>query len=385
MFPDPSLPVPDEAARAHSDRVSAAVRAAIATQGGWISLAAYLQLVLYAPGLGYYAAGARKFGAAGDFVTAPELTSLYAGALAVQVRAILARRGGDVVELGAGTGQLAADLIVALDDELADARYRILEPSPELRERQHATIAKRAGALAARVEWLDALPRTIQGCVLMNEVLDAVPAHVIVRRDDAWLERGVADRDGFLLEDRKLGDQALLHLARERFPAEVDYVSELNPASEALVETLGRRLHAGAMLIVDYGFPRHEYYHPQRTAGTLIGHYRHRSHADPLLWPGLSDLSVHVDFTAVAQAGMRAGLLVEGFTTQGAFLIGCGLLDRLQGVGAPESLGYVREVSAVQKLVSPAEMGELFKVMALARDEGIDWPGFATSDMRRRL
>ena len=220
----------------------------------------------------------------------------------------------------------------------------------------------------------------------MNEVLDAVPVHVVVRRGGEWLERGVRDTGGgFAVEDRVMSDGPLRQLAEARFPSGGDYESELNPAAEALIEDLGRRLRSGAILVVDYGFPRHEYYHPQRTTGTLIGHYRHRSHLDSFLWPGLSDLTAHVDFTAIAHAGARAGLTVAGFTTQAAFLLGCGILDRLRAVGAPESRDYLREASAVQKLLSPAEMGELFKVMALARSDDIAWPGFTLADMRHRL
>jgi SAM-dependent MidA family methyltransferase len=386
-IPDSSLPVPDAAALAHSANVAAAVRASIAANGGWLPFDAYMQLVLYAPGLGYYVAGARKFGAAGDFVTAPELTPLFAGSLAVQLGAIRERSGGDVLELGAGTGRLAADLLPSLEASAPGAwRYRIVEPSPELRDRQQATIERDAAPFATRVEWIDSMPEHIDGVILMNEVLDAIPVHVVVRRGADWFERGVIDGlSGFAFEDRALGEGSLRRLAEARFPSGADYESELNPAAEALIEDLGRRLRSGAILVIDYGFPRHEYFHPQRTTGTLIGHYRHRTHADPFLWPGLSDLTAHVDFTAIAEAGVRAGLEVAGFTTQAAFLLGCGLLDRLQEIGAPESRNYLCEASAVQKLLSPAEMGELFKVIALARSGDIAWPAFAMADMRRRL
>jgi SAM-dependent MidA family methyltransferase len=384
---DPSLPSPDADARAHSERVADAVRARIASAGGWIPFADYMELVLYAPALGYYVAGARKFGASGDFVTAPELTPLFGHSIAVQVAAVLAHIGGDVFELGAGTGRLASDLLAALDRaRVMPTRYRILEPSPDLRERQRKTLEERVPVLSSRVEWLEALPARIDGVVLMNEVLDAIPVHIVVRSGDDWLERGVcASGDGFELADRPLASPALLAMAPRRFPDVANYASELNPAAEALIGSLGRRLHRGALIVIDYGFPRHEFYHPQRSTGTLVGHYRHRVHADPLLLPGLSDLTSHVDFTAIAQAGIAAGLSVAGFTTQAAFLLGCGILDRLKEVGAPESPAYLREASAVQKLLSPSEMGELFKVLALSRAEGVAWPGFAVADMRHRL
>jgi SAM-dependent MidA family methyltransferase len=386
-LPDPALPLPDGPARRHSDRVVDALRAKLAREGGWIPFEAYMRLVLYAPGLGYYVAGARKFGAAGDFVTAPELTPLFARTLAVQVASILAASAGDVLELGAGSGVLVADLLVALD--AADAlprRYRILEVSPDLRERQRATIAARVPALADRVDWLDALPRTIDGVVLMNEVLDALPVSLVARQDGRLHLRGVVSRgDGFAYEDRPLVDGALQEAAVQRFPAGGDYLSEINLAAEALVADLARRIARGAMLIVDYGFPRSEYYHPERAAGTLIGHYRHRAHHDPFLWPGLCDLTAHVDFTAIAEAGVRGGLAVSGFASQASFLLSLGILDRLAAVGSPDSVTYMSQASAVQKLVSPAEMGELFKVLALANDDAIAWQGFALQNRRGRL
>ena len=382
------LPEPDADARAHSDRVVAAIARAIERADGFLPFDRYMQLALYAPGLGYYVAGVRKFGPDGDFVTAPELSALFGATLAVQVDAILAAtRTRTLVEFGAGSGKLAADLLHALAARgNAPARYFIVEVSPELRERQRATIARLAPAHRHRVEWIAEPPATIAGAVVLNEVLDAVPPHVIAREGGAWLERGVVNRDGRLaLASRPLRDARLVALALARFPADGDYMSEINPAAEALVEDVGTRLVAGALLVIDYGFSRAEYYHPQRREGTLMGHYRHRAHGDALLWPGLSDLTAHVDFTALAEAGERAGLHVAGFATQAAFLLGSGLLDLLQAVGSADSVAYLRDAAAVQKLTSPAEMGELFKVLALARGDGIAWPGFALADMSHRL
>ncbi len=382
------LPEPDADARAHSARVVAAVAAAIDAAGGFLTLARYIELVLYAPGLGYYAAGAAKLGAAGDFVTGPETTALFGTAMAAQVAPILAgSRDRMLLELGAGSGTLAVDLLAALAkrDALPD-RYVILEVSPDLRERQQGIVAARIPALAARIEWCDRLPARVDGAIVMNEVLDAVPPHVIVRRDGAWHERGVAMRGGALALDlRPLVDARLLSLARSRFPPDVDYASEINPAAEALVHSLARRLAGGALLVVDYGFSRAEFYHPQRSDGTLVAHYRHRVLHDVLSHPGLMDLTAHVDFTAIAEAGERAGLHVAGYASQGAFLVGCGIHDALAVTGDARGLAYLREASAVQRLVSPAEMGELFKVLALARDEDIEWPGFALSDRSARL
>ncbi len=383
------LPLPDSAARAHSERVAAHIREAIADAGGWITFARYMDLALYAPGLGYYAAGATKLGTAGDFVTAPELTPLFAAALATQVASILAateRR--EIVELGGGSGRLATDLLNALAARDAlPSRYAILEPSPDLRERQLATIGRDAVAHGVRVEWLGTLPATIDGAVIANEVLDALPVHLIARRGRDWLEQGVAwdaVRNAFSWRAAP-ADARLAAAAARRFPAAGDYLSEINPAAEALVEDIGRRIARGAAMFIDYGFPATELYHPQRNRGTLMCHYRHRVHEDPFSWPGLTDITAHVDFTAMAGAGERAGLEVAGFAAQAPFLMGCGILDALAAVGAPESTAYIKAAAAVQKLLSPAEMGELFKVLALAKSDGIAWPGFALADHRHRL
>ena len=379
-----ALPLPDAHAQAHSARVVAHVREAIAHSGGFIPFARYMELVLYAPALGYYVAGARRFGAAGDFVTGPELTPLYGAAIARQVAPILAANGGDIVELGAGSGALVASLLATLSSEGAPmTRYRILEVSPSLRAEQRARID--AAVPDAPVEWLDRLPASIEGVVVMNEVLDAIAPHLITRRNGGWYERGVTWRNGaFAWDERPLDDARLLATAQARFPADGDYASEVNPAAEALVATIAQRIVHGALIVVDYGFPRREYYHPQRSAGTLVGHYRHRVHDDPFLWPGLSDLTTHVDFTAVAEAGERAGLQVAGFATQASFLLGCGILDRLNAVAPPDSAAFVQAAAAVQKLLSPAEMGELFKVLLLRRGEA-GWRSLALVDMTRRL
>lgn len=356
-----------------------------------------MELALYAPGLGYYAAGAAKFGGGGDFVTAPEITPLFGRALARQLAAILdVSEKREVFELGAGTGRLAADLLNALGlHDAPPAAYIILEPSPELRERQRVTLASQAPRFSSHVRWIDTLPAQIHGAVIANEVLDAVPVHIVARRDGEWHERGVVIADAlerdcgatepfFAFHDRPAPPR-LAALAQARFPATGDYSSELNPAAEALVETLGRHLVSGAALFIDYGFPAVEYYHPQRSAGTLMCHYRHRSHDDPFVLPGLVDITSHVDFSAMAAAGMRAGLDVAGFASQEPFLLGCGILEALAQVAEPQSSAYIRAAASVQKLLSPAEMGELFKVLALARSSGIAWPGFALVDRSDRL
>jgi len=383
------LPEPGADARAHSERVVAALRAAIAAGGGRVTFARYMELALYAPGLGYYSAGATKLGAAGDFVTAPEMTPLYAGALATQVAAILAATGRrEILELGGGSGRLAADLLRALAARDAlPSRYAMLEVSAELASRQRATLARDAAAHLERVVWVDALPDAIDGAVVANEVLDAIPVPLVARRNGEYRERVVTwdDARGAFAWDEQPADARVAALAAARFPESGDYLSEVNPAAEALVEEVGRRLRGGAMLVVDYGFPAAEYYHPQRSQGTLMCHYRHRAHGDPFAWPGLTDITAHVDFTAMAEAGERAGLAVAGFAAQAPFLIGCGILDALAATGAPESPAYIRAAASVQKLLAPSEMGELFKVLALAKTEAVEWPGFGVADRRHRL
>lgn len=356
---------------------------AIGAAGGFLPFARWMDLALYAPGLGYYVAGTQKFGDAGDFVTAPELTPLYAQALAADIEAILAASPSrEIVEWGAGSGRFAADLLAALDRRHVEvARYAIVEPSPALRARQRERLAA-----DPRIAWLDAPPARIGGAVVMNEVLDAIAPALVARRSGEWRERGVVlDGGRFAWAERPLADAALATAAASRFPPSIDYAGEINLAAEALVAQVAASVAEGALLVVDYGFPRAEFYHPQRAEGTLMAHYRHRALTDVFRWPGLADITAHVDFTAIAEAGARGGLAVAGYTTQAAYLLGAGILDRLLDVGEPGSIEFVRASTALQTLTSPAEMGDLFKVLALARSPGIRWRGFAIADKSHTL
>ena len=347
--------------------------------GGWIPFSAFMRMALYAPGLGYYAAGANKFGAAGDFFTAPELSSLFGHALANQFAEVLRATGGSVLELGAGTGRLAADILTRLAAlDVLPATYAILEPSPDLRERQQRTLRRLAPELASRVRWLDALPGEWSGVIFGNEVLDALPVELLARRDSEHLRRGVTvDGAGRIAwRDVPLTDDSHRRAIDTLFPAG-DYESEINPEAEALTATLAHLLRRGLLLWIDYGFPAREYYHPQRTTGTLMCHYRQHAHADPLLLPGLQDITAHVDFSAIAQAGLDAGLELAGYTTQAGFLLNCGIADLLQQTGEPGTVEFLRHSNAVQRLLSPAEMGELFKVIAFTRDVDHPLRGFA--------
>ena len=378
------LPEPSADARAASEALSAIIAAEIAARGGWMPFARYMELALYAPGLGYYSGGSRKFGAEGDFLTAPELTPLYGQALARQVAQILAVSSPLVMEAGAGSGRLAADLLLALDAlGCAPEHYRILELSGELRARQQATLNERAPQFAGRVEWLDELPERFSGCLIGNEVLDAMPTHGLRWSEEAQpevFERGVSVEQGHLAIAERPATAALLATAKA-MPVTAPYRGEISLAARAWVSELARRLERGAMLLIDYGLPRHELYHPQRDGGTLRCHYRHRVHEDPLWFPGLSDITSHVDFTTVAEAGFEAGLDVLGYTTQANFLINCGIGELLgPEVGDGGTATDLRSRGAVNVLISPNEMGELFKVIALGR--GVPEPllGFARSD-----
>lgn len=382
----PAPPVPSSEALAHSRQLAGLIADRIAGAGGWISFADYMTLALYAPGLGYYAGGAHKFGAAGDFVTAPELTPLFGQTLATQAVQILHVSTPEILELGAGSGRLAVDLLGELARlDCLPMRYAILEVSPDLRQRQQARIRQEIPGLADRVVWLDGLPENFSGLVIGNEVLDALPVHLVRRQDGTWLERGVGTGEGgFFWSDRPIEAGALFDAAQALPSPDGDYVTEINLAAPAMIRSLAERLVCGALLFIDYGFSRAEYYYPERRNGTLMCHYRHRAYDDPFHLPGLADITAHVDFTAIADAALEGGLDVPGYASQANFLFNCGLLDRLSAL-EPGSLDYIKQTSRVQKLVQPTEMGELFKVMALAR--GVEAPlrGFRRGDLRHQL
>lgn len=349
----------------------------------------FMERLLYAPGLGYYAAGARKFGAAGDFVTAPEMTGLFGQALARQVAPAMEASAPVVLEVGAGSGRLAADLLLALEaSQSLPERYCLLELSADLRQRQRATLDRAAPRLLERVVWLDRLPERFSGVVLANELLDAMPVDIVVWREGGIKAKGVAlTADGAFTWSERPATGALLAAATEigeQCQLPPGYESEVCLASRAWTAEWGHRLECGLLLLIDYGFPRREFYHPQRGRGTLMCHYRHHAHPDPFYLPGLQDVTAHVDFTAIAAAGDAAGLDVLGYASQGRFLLDCGILDCLAAIPS-DSTEYLRAAGAVNKLLLPHEMGELFKVIALGRGLAEPLGGFAAGDQRRRL
>jgi SAM-dependent MidA family methyltransferase len=391
------LPPP---ALAVSERLTDRIRAAIDERGGTIAFDQYMRMTLYEPGLGYYSAGAVKFGRDGDFVTAPEVSPLFGRCLARQVRQVLATiDGGDILEFGAGSGRLAADVLAELEGlDTLPGNYLILEVSADLRERQQHLLAERIPRLLARVRWLDTLPDRFRGVVIANEVLDAMPVKRFRWLGDGALELGVGIGEaGFVWKAMPAGTDIPLAAAVARIRADIGlvpgagidwppgYTSEVNLAIGPWIAALAAVLESGAALLIDYGYPRREYYHPQRTEGTLLCHYRHRVHGDPFWQPGLQDITAAVDFTAVAEAAQAAGLAIAGFTTQARFLLALGLTDRLaeqSGRNAPARLELARQA---RMLTLPAEMGEHFKVLALTRAWNEPLAGFTGVDQTARL
>lgn len=380
------LPAPSHEALTHSRRVAEHLAALIADAGGWLPFSRFMDAALYAPGLGYYAAGAAKFGAAGDFVTAPEMTPLFGRTLARAIAPILAETGGGILELGAGTGRLAVDMLGELSRLGARPdTYAILDVSAQLCGRQRETIAQETEAFAACVHWLDALPEGFRGVIVANEVLDALPVELVHWTDAGPLSRGVVVEDGaFAWENRPIEDPVLRARA-EALDLAPGYVSEISLAADALVASLADALAHGLILLIDYGFSAREYYHPQRCAGTLRAHYRHHALDDPFHLPGLCDLTAHVDFSAVGRAGTAAGLSLAGFTSQASFLLHGGLAELLTEARVTDTAAWLPQANAVQRLVSPAEMGELFKVIAFARGAVPALAGFAQGDRRHAL
>jgi len=381
-----SLPLPSPEAQKHSQQLCELIHHDIALQGGWIPFSRFMELSLYAPGLGYYSAGASKFGAAGDFITAPELSSLFGRTLARQLADIMALSSPHILELGAGSGKLALDVLSELERlEQLPASYSILEVSADLRKRQQALLLQHIPHLIEKVQWLDALPAQISGAVIANEVLDALPVHLLLWSSANILERGVAYHEGqFTWSDKQLETPALLELAQQISVPDY-YLSEISLNARGLVGSLCQRVEKGALLFIDYGFGAREYYHPQRSSGTLMCHYRHHAHDDPFFLPGLQDITAHVDFTAVAESAIDHGANLLGYTSQAHFLLNGGISEFIQNV-SPENLReYLPLSSQIQKLTSPAEMGELFKVIALGK--GIESPlrNFLAGDKSRML
>jgi len=377
---------------AHGLKVAECIRGQALACGGWMSFERFMELALYAPGLGYYMAGASKLGQGGDFITAPEVSRLFGGCVARQCAQVLGALGsGGILEVGAGSGRLAADVLrrLASLDRLPE-HYWILEVSPDLRERQQDLLRREIPALVDRVGWLDAPPEAFQGVLLANEVLDALPVSCFRWKEGVVMERGVEPvGSGFRWAERPASPamqvrcQELFEAAGRSWPE--GYQSEYCPRLPALTAELTRSLRRGLALWIDYGLPRSQYYLAERVEGTLVAHFRQRMILDVLCCPGLMDLTAWVDFTALAEAGVAAGFEIAGFSTQGHFLAGCGLDAEMQALAGGDARRHARLAGEAKQLMLPGEMGERFKVMGWEKGVEGPWMGFGIRDLTYSL
>jgi len=374
---------------AHHLRALEEIHQQIMQAGGAIRFEQYMQAALYMPGFGYYRCGTQKFGAAGDFITAPEISPLFARCLARFIQQT--DLSENILEVGAGSGILAANILVALAEvAIQPAHYYIVELSAELRERQRETIAKMVPAAADCVTWLDSLPADFTGVVLANELLDAMPVRRFHLKQEKLYEQYVAWCDGALCyQDKSTDDPRLLAriemLQSQTSLAEAsEYLSEINFMAEDWVSTMTATLQQGVILLIDYGYPRNAYYHAQRHTGTLMCHYQHHAHADPLILACLQDITAYVDFTAMADAALAASAEVCGFTTQAHFLLNMGILEEVNA-DISDWPAHLQQANEIKKLTLPGEMGENFKVMALGKNYEALVPGFSQHDLRHLL
>lgn len=387
------LPPPSPEALAHQEKLLRYIKERCKAQGGWLPFNDFMQAALYAPGLGYYSAGMHKFGPTGDFTTAPEISPLFSQCLAHQCGEILQQLSSQeccILELGAGTGKMAGEIIRSLaDQQIKLKHYYILEVSGDLKTRQQAYLRAQCPEFFDKFQWLDQLPSTpFTGIILGNEVIDAMPVHLFkIAEKNEVLEGFIGYQDQWTLKFKAASKPlaAAVNALQQHLPVplSIGYISEINLLLDQWIKSLATCLAQGAMLFIDYGFPRAEYYHPQRTMGTLMCHYRHHAHPDFLKWIGLQDITAHVDFTAVAIAAHQADLAVLGFTHQAAFLLGNHLLALAQA-SADQQLQW-RYAQQIQRLTQVHEMGELFKVIALGKNFTADLQGFSISNQLHRL
>jgi len=398
--PHSILPPPSTAEEAHSRRLTELMQQELTAAGGWLSFERFMELALYAPGLGYYSAGSVKLGAGGDFVTAPEVSELFSRCIARQCSEVLAHTGGEILELGAGTGRMAEAVLKELAARnLLPERYAILEVSADLAERQRERLMRLPEALRERLVWLERLPqRPVHGVMLANEVADALPCARFRVGAAGIRELGVAleacssssaAASPIRFTEAETAPGASLGEACEEIlislpgPLPGGYTSEVCTRVAPWIGSLGGCLARGLLLLSDYGLPRRHYYHPQRIRGTLRCHYKQRAHDDPYINLGLQDISAWVDFTRVAEAALAVGLEVQGFATQAAFLLGCGIEPLV--MQAAEGIERTRLAGEARRLLMPGEMGEAFKLMALTRGLDIPLSGFALQDLRDLL
>jgi len=385
-----NLPQPDPQALEQTEALSQLIREEIIQEGGSISFQRYMERALYEPGLGYYSSGLEKFGEAGDFVTAPEISPLFSRCVAAQASEVLSQIDqGDILEIGGGTGALAAQVLLELEARgQLPVRYYLLELSGFLRQRQRETLGRLAPQLVERVEWLERWPQSgFRGVILANEVLDAMPVQCFTVADQEIYERRVGVSDQGFCWINEPADPVLKEAVKQRIPESLKdtYHSEWNPWLGPWLAGLAQILEQGVALFIDYGYERREYYHPDRRDGTLICHYRHRVHEDPFFLPGLQDITASVDFTHLAEAAVDHDLQVAGYTHQAAFLFGNGLQEIYERIAQDHIEDRVRLAQEIRQLTLPGEMGERFRIMALTADYDQPLRGFAWRDMRERL
>jgi SAM-dependent MidA family methyltransferase len=370
------LPIPDNIAKAISTTLQQRIRHTIQAEHGWISFSDYMRMALYTPGLGYYSAGSIKLGLQGDFTTAPEITPLFGMTLANTIAPVLMQTKGDILEFGAGSGRLAVSIMQALAQQhTLPGRYAILEVSADLRERQQAYIRQHVPHLYPQFVWYDTLPNNFNGVMLGNEVLDAMPCHLIYQQHGTLFERGVSmnTEADFIFQDQPLTNPAL-QAALSHLILPNGYLTEIQLEAQGFIHSLAQSLHQGIILLIDYGFEEEEYYHPQRCNGTLMCHYRHHMHTDPFFYPGLQDITTHINFTALNKTAEHAGLHLAGYATQAQYLLAAGLFDRV--TTAQNDASWYPISQAIQLLTSPAEMGDIFKVIAFSKPISFVLPGF---------
>lgn len=386
------LPQPDESAAALSRELVALIRQEIGAAGGGIPFDRYMELALYAPGLGYYSNGTRKFGSAGDFVTAPEISPLFGRCIARSVSKVLASLdSADLLELGAGSGVMAVNILQELRTlGQLPAHYYILDRSADLRERQRQRFEDEIPELLARIVWLDRLPEApINGVILGNEVIDALPVKRFCWKDGKVTELGVGiAKDKLNMAVLAYADRHLSRVVDElatRCGWQDNFESEYCPLLPTWIQSLDACIDQGALLFIDYGCGRAEYYHPQRNCGTLMCHYHHRAHPDPLLFPGLQDITAYVDFSVLADSADVAGMQLAGYCTQAHYLLDNGLENMLAELDPSDQVGFFRRVSEIKTLTLPGEMGERFKVISFVKNCASIPGGFTMQDLRSRL
>ncbi|MDU0810339.1 MAG: SAM-dependent methyltransferase [Burkholderia sp.] len=385
-----SLPALDQEMLVQSNMLAIQLRKYIVEAGGWLSFSRFMEVVLYTPNLGYYSSGTRKFSEhtndGGDFVTAPELSPLFAQTLARPIaKSLTISNTRSIIEFGAGTGKLALGLLLELSKlHIELDEYIIVDLSGELRERQHDTINTSLYNITTHIRWIDELPQSFEGVILCNEVLDSMPVRLFSKAVGGWQERGVVIHNGeFAFYDLPVTFNDLPVILNSLDVAD-GYVTETHQAALAFTKTVCTMLTRGVIFLIDYGFPAYEYYHPQRNMGTLMCHYRHHVHDDPFSYLGLQDITSHVEFTGIYKAGTSVGANLLGYTSQARFLLNAGIIDALTNIYSLNYQYFLQAANAVHKLISESEMGELIKVISFTR--GIDMSkahtidGFAQGD-----